>query len=184
MPRTSLPQAAIPPGRVCGKCLDAARDKITIFRKDSATESGLVADSVGAAVPSWTRSWNTRSNVEATRGQYACVHDVVCCIKLADGGITSEPGGLSASQSRPADMFTSAAVPGRSAALDVCVASSIAAAARGFDRKLSHCRNEIGELRQQGIQYRPLVWTADGRPHPAVSRTLQGAADVASSRNE
>ena len=29
---------------------------------------------------------------------------------------------------------------------------------------------------------RPLVWTADGRPHPAVTRSLQCAADVASSR--
>ena len=39
-----------------------------------------------------------------------------------------------------------------SAALDVCVASSIAAAARGdaaqaaFDRNLTHYSNEIGEL--------------------------------------
>ena len=70
-----------------------------------------------------------------------------------------------------------------------CVASSIAAAARGdaaqaaFDRKLSHYRNEIGELRQQGIHYRPLVWTGDGRAHPAVTRALQYAADIASSRN-
>ena len=34
-------------------------------------------------------------------------------------------------QSRPADLLTTTAVPGRSAALDVCVASSNAAAARG-----------------------------------------------------
>ena len=52
-----------------------------------------------------------------------------------------------------------------------------------FDRKLAHYRNEVGELRQQNIHYRPLVWTADGRPHPAVTRTLQHAADIASSRN-
>ena len=50
---------------------------------------------------------------------------------------------------RPADIFTTAAVPGRSAALDVCVPSSIAAAARGddaqaaFDRKLSWYKDEI-----------------------------------------
>ena len=31
--------------------------------------------------------------------------------------------------------------------------------------------------------YRPLVWTADGRPHPALNRTLQFAADIASSGN-
>ena len=70
-----------------------------------------------------------------------------------------------------------AAVRGRSPTLDVCVASSIAAAARGdaaqeaSDRKLSHYRNEIGELRQQNIHCRPLVGTADGRPHPAVQRS-------------
>ena len=109
-------------------------------------------------------------------------------MKLADPGITTEPRGLAASQSRPADILIVAAVPGRSAALDVCVASSIAAAARGdaaqaaFDRKFSHHRNEIGESRQQGIHHRPLVWTADWRPHPAVTRTHrllpEWAADV------
>ena len=92
----------------------------------------------------------TCSNAEATRGHNACVHAVVCGLKLADLGITSEPRGLTASQSRPADIFTTAAVPGRSAASDVCIASSIAAAARedaaqaAFDRKLSQ--------RQQGLQ--------------------------------
>ena len=46
-----------------------------------------------------------------------------------------------------ADIFTTGGVPGRSAALDVCVASSTAAAARGdaaqaaFDREVSHYRN-------------------------------------------
>ena len=100
----------------------------------------------------------TCSTAEATRGHYACVHAVVCGVQLADPGITTERRGRTASQSRPA------AVPGRSAALDVCVASSIAAAARGdaaHDRKVSHYRNEIGELMQQGIHHSPLVWTAD-----------------------
>ena len=101
----------------------------------------------------------TCSKEENTRGHYACVHAVVCGMKLADPGITTEPY-------RPADISTTAAVPGRSAALHVCVASSIAAAARGdaaqatFDRKLSQYRNEMGELRQQRTHYRPLVWTA------------------------
>ena len=76
------------------------------------------------------------------------------------------------------------------AALDMCVASSIAAAARGgaaqaaFDRELTHYRNEFGELRQQSIHCRPRKsgqWM--GGPHPAVTRTLQCAADIASSRN-
>ena len=91
-------------------------------------------------------------------------------MKLAVPGIS----GLTASQSRPASISTNAAVPGRSAALDVCVASSIAAAARGdaaqaaFNRKLSHYRNEIVVLlsgrRTHGgppgsvIQCSPAVW--------------------------
>ena len=97
-----------------------------------------------------------------------------CC--GAEPGITTELRGFTASQSRPPDIFTTAAVPGRSATLDVCVASSIAAAARrdaaqaAFDRKLLHYRNEIGDLRQHGIHNRPLVRTTDRRPHPASSR--------------
>ena len=69
------------------------------------------------------------------------------------------------------------------------MASSTAVAARGdaaqaaFDRKLSYYSNEIVELRKQGFQHRPLFWTADWRPHPAVTRTLQHAADIGSSRN-
>ena len=46
-----------------------------------------------------------------------------------------------------------------------------------------HTSDKIPDLRGQDILYRPLVWTADGRPHPAVTRTLQYAADIASSRN-
>ena len=47
-------------------------------------------------------------------------HALVCGLKVADAGITTEPRGLTATQSRPADIFTTAAVPGCSAALDVC----------------------------------------------------------------
>ena len=110
-------------------------------------------------------------------------------IKIEDPSITTKPRGITATHSRPADLFTAAAVAGRSATVDVCVASPTAAAARGdaaqaaFDRKLSNYRHEILDLRNQGILCRLLVWTADGRPHTAVTRTLHCAADIASSRN-
>ena len=42
---------------------------------------------------------------------------------------------------------------------------------------------EIQELQRAGIIFRPMVWTADGRPHPAATRTLKYAADLAASRN-
>ena len=69
--------------------------------------------------------------------------------------------------------------------MDVCVASPNAAAAGGdaaeaaFKRKLRHYKDLIPELDRAGIAFRPLVWTADGRPHPAATRTLRFAADLA-----
>ena len=52
-----------------------------------------------------------------------------------------------------------------------------------FKRKLRRYREEIRELSTMGIAFRPLVWTADGRPHAAAIRTLRYAADIAANRN-
>ena len=126
----------------------------------------------------------------ATRGHYAVVHALVRGLKLADPAITTEPRGPTTTQSRPADILTSAAVPGRSAALDVCVASPNASGAAGdaaeaaFARKLRRYRREIQELRAAGIAFRPMVWTSNGRPHPAVTRTLKHAAEIAANRSD
>ena len=104
---------------------------------------------------------------------------VVDGLRVADPAVTTEPRGLTSTQARPADIFTSAAVPGRSAALDVCIASPDAAAAgadaveSAFKRKLVHYRDVIPELHTAGIAFRPLIWSADGRPHPAATRTLK-----------
>ena len=57
------------------------------------------------------------------------------------------------------------------------------AAEAALKRKLRRYRREISELAAAGISFRPLVWTADGRPHPAVMRTLLYAAEIAVSRN-
>ena len=37
----------------------------------------------------------------------------------------------------------------------------------------------IPQLHAAGIVFRPLIWSSDGRPHPAVSRTLKFAAESA-----
>ena len=49
--------------------------------------------------------------------------------------------------------------------------------------KTSQNRKAIPDIRAQGIVYRLQVWTAAGRPHPSVTRTLQCEADIASCRN-
>ena len=69
--------------------------------------------------------------------------------------------------------------------MGVCVASPDAAAAgddateSAFRRKLNHYRAIIPELHAAGIAFRPLIWSADGRPHPAATRTLKYAAEAA-----
>ena len=99
----------------------------------------------------------------ATRGHYACVRALVDGFRLADPGVSTEPRGLTDTTARPADILTIAAIPGRSAALDVCVASPVAAMALGdaadaaFKRKLRHYRNVIPQLAAAGISFRPMV---------------------------
>ena len=143
----------------------------------------------GATLDTYLEHSETCSTAEATRGHYACVRAMVHGLRLADPAITTEPRGLTSRTSRPADIFTTAAVPGRGAALDVCVASLNAAAAMGdaadsaFRRKVRRYRAEIRELNAANIAFRPLVWTADGCPHAAVTRTLRYAADIAARRN-
>ena len=140
---------------------------------------GQDSASAADAAPSWTHSWDAeklaapRSHARTLR----CVLSVVCAENLQTQASPRNPGG-SPLRNPGRLIFPPPAVPGRSAALDVCVASSNAAAARGdaaqaaFHRKLSAYRQEIPDLRNQGIHYRPLVWTADGRARPAVTRTL------------
>ena len=129
---------------------------------------GLQAD----VAPSWTHSWNTEKPAAPPRPREDTTHAFALwyavfffffLIKIADPGIATEPRGLTASQSRPADTLPPLPSLGRSAALDVRATSSYEVAARGdaaqasFDRKLSHYRDEISEVRNQGIHCRTLL---------------------------
>ena len=189
MSHACLPQVVEPPQT---HVRELSRRRTTVSPAEKTWQQGVYRLWSEQAVPSWTHNSNTEKPAAPPKplvGHHACVRAVLGGLKLADPGITTEPRGLTGTQSRPADLFATSAAPGLSAALDVCVASPNAAAARGdaaqaaFDRQLSNYRHEIPDLRNQGIHCQPLVWTADGRPHPAVTRTLQYAADIASSRN-
>ena len=68
----------------------------------------------GSFLDSQLEHGETCSPAEATRGHYACSHAVLEGQKLVDPGIT--PQNPEDSQSRPAYLFTTAAVLGRSAA--------------------------------------------------------------------
>ena len=96
--------------------------------------------------------------------------------------------GLTESQSKPADILTSAASPGRRAALDLGITSpnsTTAAAAAGdavaamHQRKHQRYAADAPVLREANVVYMPLIWSADGRPHPQVGRAMQYAARMA-----
>ena len=110
---------ALPLGCVCGKCPDATRLHHQCAEKT--WQQALV--SADCVVPSWTHSWNTERLAAPPKpheGAALGVRAVLGGLKLADPGITTKLRGPTATQSRPTDLCTTAAVPGLSAALD-CV---------------------------------------------------------------
>ena len=159
-------------------------------RRDLGTGSGRVTGSVGAAALSWTLSWTMQKPAAPPKPRGA----LRVCSRCGLRHETRRPRHYHGTQGTYCFAVKACCYfhhrccrrpqrgPGR-------VRGRLAPAARGdaaqaaFDRKLTHFRNEIGELRQQKIHYRPRVWTADGRPHPAVTQALQCAADIASSQN-
>ena len=83
---------------------------------------------------------------------------------------------------RPADILTSAAVPGRLAALDIGVTSPDGLRA-GADCCESMRRGKVTRYQphfgDMDAVYRPLVWSAFGREHPDTSATLEALARAA-----
>ena len=119
----------------------------------------------------------------ATRGHYMVCHDVHMLASLGDPQTCAEPRGLVPTRPmlRPADILTSATSRGL-AALDVGICSPLATGA-GFDccdatfrRKTRVYKDILGELREQGVHYEPMVWSSFGRPHSATSQTLEQLA--------
>ena len=108
----------------------------------------------------------------------------------SDPSAETEPEGLIASQPtlRPADIFSSTAISGCLAALDVGIAAPEASGA-GTDCTESMHRVKVaryaqyqGELEQENIKYQPLVWSAFGRPHSQTVIILNRLAAKGSRR--
>ena len=84
-------------------------------------------------------------------------------------------------------MLTPAAFPGCVAALDVGVVSPAAhpgtdAAEAMFQRKCEEREPIRAELEQQNIWYRPIIWTAYGRPHAQALAAMKGIAKKSARR--
>lgn len=131
------------------------------------------------------------SLAEATKGHYAVRDEILPLAHLADPSTTIETLGLipSAPTLRPADILSSAALPGRLAALDIGVCCPDASGAgedccaNMYDRKRKDYKPHLVELEvQQQISYRPMVWSTWGRAHPESLLILENLAMQAARR--
>ena len=163
--RLRLGAPVVPPDTICAKC--------------------------GAAMGSSASHALCCNLAEATRGHYAVRDEVLTLAHLADSMSAVEVPGLIPSRPslRPADILTSAAVPGRLAALDIGISSPDSTGA-GLDccaamekRKHREYARYTDELKENGgIVYKPLVWSAWGRPHIETQVMLESMAKIVARR--
>ncbi len=129
------------------------------------------------------------AKAESTRGHYKVVSAVAEGLALVDPCLQTEVRGLASTTDRPADILTTAAIPGRTTALDITVASPDAvhagldACASAYARKVTRYSNIIPQLSRAGITFQPMVWSTEGRPHPATTRVLEFALKAAARKH-
>ena len=115
---------------------------------------------------------------ESTKGHYAVVGAVADGISLADPALQTEVRGLVPTTDRPADILTTGAIPGTNVALDITIASQDAihagldACISAYRRKMTRYSTILPALRRAGVIFQPMVWSAEGRPHPAAVRIM------------
>ena len=124
------------------------------------------------------------AKAESTRGHYAVVASVADGMVIADAGLQTEVRGLTNTGERPADILTSGALPGTQTALDITIAAQDAihagldACRSAYSRKMNNYAHLLPSLRRAGIIFQLLVWSAEGRPHPATVRVLESTLQM------
>ena len=128
------------------------------------------------------------SLAESTRGHYAVVGAVADGISLADPALQTEVRGLVPTSDRPADILRAGALPGTNAALDITIAAQDAihagtdACISAYRRKMTRYSNILPALRRAGVIFKPMVWSAEGRPHPETVRVMDCTVRMVRSR--
>ena len=126
----------------------------------------------------------------ATRGHNRVRDTLLGLASLADGTSATEVRGLvgSAPSLRPADLLTTAAF-GRLTALDVGIANPAARTAGSdacvsmVEKKLRDYAAYLAELKEDGVEYRPMIWSCWGRPHTDASNAVRSMAQAAARRH-
>ena len=107
---------------------------------------------------------------------------------MADPSLQTEVHGILDTGERPADILTTAALPGTTTAIDVTIASQDAkhagtdACGSAYRRKMTRYNAILPALRRAGIIFQPYVLSQEGRPHPAAVRLLECSIRAVRSR--
>ena len=130
------------------------------------------------------------ARAESTKGHYAVVRSVVDGMSVVDPCIQTEVRNLVNTTDRPADILTWAALPGKLTAIDVTIASQDAVqagpdcCAAAYRRKVRRYASILPALHRAGITFMPMVFSNEGRQHPATTRMLQNMANAMSRKFE
>jgi hypothetical protein len=108
----------------------------------------------------------------------------------ADPAAETEPVGLAVSQPtlRPADVLCTIGGAGQLVAIDVGITHPQSAdgdkdaCSLYYEKKLAKYARILPELQQQGISYKPLIWSSWGRPHDEAATLLRRMSERAARR--
>ena len=126
----------------------------------------------------------------STKGHYVVRDRILELTHLADPTAITEAKDLipTAPSLRPADILTTAALPGRLAALDIGICSPDACKAgidccdSMYESKCSKYSIPMARTIDLEFEYRPLVFSCYGRVHPEGQAILKTLAQVAARR--
>ena len=148
-------------------------------------EEIIVCRSCGEGLDARLQHADTCSKTEACRGHYAVVNIVMDAARVADTQAKTEVRGLTETKQRPADIRMRGIRLGWKTAVDVCVCSPIAhqsgkdSAETAVRRNKRHYASGINDMHKAGIEYNPIVWTSEGRAHPAAVRFMATVSEKA-----
>ena len=111
-------------------------------------------------------------------------------MSLVDPCLQLEVQNLAGTSDRPADILTWAALPGKLTAIDITIASQDATHA-GLDccaaahrRKVRRYCRLLPAMNRAGITFMPMVFSAEGRQHPATTRMLHNTVKALARKME
>ena len=155
------------------------------------TDEPVICERCGASIVERTAAHGLCCALpEGTRGHYSARDAVLPLVHLADPSASTEVPDLipDAPTLRPADIYSTSALPGGRAALDIGICSPDAAGAGAdccatmWSRKRGHYSDHLDSMDQLGLRYVPLVLSCYGRVHPDSAVALDRIAASAARR--